>query len=301
MSDLSFITDPSRWKDITPDMYDEINAEIEQTFDEGCHGDCSSCSSDCDHRESNELPKFAKRMYAVNGGKGGAGKSSVTVLLAGELARRGLKVGVLDCDIYTAVLPHMLGLEGPVHRGEGGAPLPVYTESGIAVMSVDLILDKPMDPVLWPGVDAFNILNYLYTSTLWGELDVMLLDMPSGCGDIPLNLYTTFPVDGTIAVTNPGSLAVEAVQRCINLSMMLMSPTVAYVENKSFAETPISEEAYVLPHGCVSVSIPLSGEIAAQGDEGTLEGLDCPQLQPVADLVERAVKVSTEKGKKKRN
>ena len=101
MSDLSFITDPSKWKDITPDMYDEINAQIEQTFEEGCHGNCESCSSDCDHRESAQLPKFAKRMYAVNGGKGGAGKSSVTVLLAGELARRGLKVGVLDCDIYT--------------------------------------------------------------------------------------------------------------------------------------------------------------------------------------------------------
>ena len=155
MSDLSFITDPSKWKDITP----EINAQIEQTFEEGCHGNCESCSSDCDHRESAQLPKFAKRMYAVNGGKGGAGKSSVTVLLAGELARRGLKVGVLDCDIYTAVIPHMLHISGPVHRGEGGNPLPVKTGSGIEVMSVDLILDKPMDPVLWPGVDAFNILN----------------------------------------------------------------------------------------------------------------------------------------------
>ena len=67
MSDLSFITDPSKWKDITPDMYDEINAQIEQTFEEGCHGNCESCSSDCDHRESAQLPKFAKRMYAVNG------------------------------------------------------------------------------------------------------------------------------------------------------------------------------------------------------------------------------------------
>ena len=65
-----FITDPSKWKDITPDMYDEINAQIEQTFEEGCHGDCSSCQSDCDHRESAQLPRFAKRMYAVNGGKG---------------------------------------------------------------------------------------------------------------------------------------------------------------------------------------------------------------------------------------
>ena len=166
-------------------------------------------------------------------------------------------------------------------------------------MSVDLILDKPMDPVLWPGVDAFNILNYLYTSTAWGELDVMLLDMPSGCGDIPLNLYTTFPVDGTIAVTNPGTLSVEAVQRCINLCMMLMSPTVAYVENKSFTDKPVSSEAYVLPRGCVTVSVPLSGEITALGEEGTLENLECPELKPVADLIATAVQVSAQKQQKK--
>ena len=76
----------------------------------------------------------------------------------------------------------MMGLQGPVHRGRG-RPIPCKTQSGIEVVSVDLILDKPMDPVLWPGVDAFNILNYLHRHRL-GELDVMLLDMPSGCGDI---------------------------------------------------------------------------------------------------------------------
>ena len=297
MADLSFITDPSRWKDITPEMYDEINSQIEQTFDEGCHGRCDECESDCDHREgsSQQLPKFAKRMYAVNGGKGGAGKSSVTVMLAAELTRRGLKVGILDCDIYTAVIPHLLGLSGPVHRGKNGNPAPVKTESGIEVMSIDLILEKPMDPVLWPGVDAFNLVNYMYTSTEWGELDIMLLDMPSGCGDIPLNLYTTFPVNGTIAVTNPGSLSVEAVQRCINMCMMLMSPTVAYIENKSFVEEPISTEAYVLPHGCTNIAIPLSGDIAAMGDEGALEEYECPELKPVADLVETAAKITLRK------
>ena len=150
-------------------------------------------------------------------------------------------------------------------------------------------------------MDAFNILNYLYTATAWGELDVMLLDMPSGCGDIPLNLYTTFPVDGTIAVSNPGALSVEAVQRCINLCMMLMSPTVAYVENKSLTDHPVSQDAYVLPHGCVTVSIPLSGDITALGEDGTLEGLDCPELKPVADVIATAVQVSARKqGKTKK-
>ena len=294
MSDLSFITDPSRWKDITPEMYDEINDQIEQTFSQGCHGNCASCQSDCDSREEQDgrLTKFAKRVYAVNGGKGGAGKSSVTVLLAAELARKGLKVGILDCDIYTATIPHLMGMEGPVLRAEGGGPKPHVSSLGIEVMSVDLILDKQMDPVLWPGVDAFNILNYLYSSTAWSELDVMLLDMPSGCGDIPLNLYTSFPLDGAIAVTNPGSLAVEAVQRCINLGMMLMLPTVGYVENKSFVPQPVSAEAYELPRGCVAVALPLSGDVAALGDEGALEELECPELAPIVEVLERAVKLT---------
>ncbi len=296
MSDLSFITDPSRWRDITPEMYDEINAQIEQTFAEGCHGNCSSCDSDCDHREgSDHLPKFAKRIYAVNGGRGGAGKSSITVLLAAALQRKGLKVGILDCDIYTATIPHMLGLEGPVVRGENGGPKPHVTGTGIEVMSVDLILDKPMDPVLWPGVDAYNVLNYLYNSTAWGELDVMLLDMPSGCGDIPLNFYTTVPLDGAIAVTTPGSLSVEAVQRCINLGMMLMMPTIGYVENKSFVPEPVSADAYELPRGCVTVAVPLSGDIAALGDEGALDTLECPELDKLAEVVVSAVKLAPKK------
>ncbi len=295
MGDLSFITDPSKWKDITPDMYDEINAQIEQTFEEGCHGDCESCDSDCDQRESNRLPRFAKRMYAVMGGRGGTGKSSITVLLAGALARQGFKVGVLDCDIYTASIPHLFGMTGPIRRGQNGSPIPCVTENGIEVMSVDLIVDKPMDPILWPGVDAFNIVNYLYTATQWSELDIMLLDMPSGCGDIPLNLYTTFPIDGTIAVTNSGSIPVEAVQRSINLCMMLMSPTVAYVENKCFYEEPISAGAYVLPRGCVAVAVPLSGDIAVYGEEGSLERFDCPELKNVVDLLAAATRLTARK------
>ncbi len=291
MSDLSFITDPSKWKDITPEMYDEINAQIEQTFAEGCHGNCNSCDADCNQREDGTLPRFARRMYVALGGRGGTGKSSITVLLAGALARRGLKVGVLDCDIYTASIPALMGLTGPVRRGANGNPIPCVSTGGIETMSVDLILDKPLDPVLWPGVDAFNILNYLYTSTQWSELDIMLLDMPPGCGDIPLNMYTTFPVDGTIAVTNPGTLSVEAVQRNINLCMMLMSPTVAYVENKSFTDAPVCADLYTLPRGCVQVSVPLSGDIAAQGEDGTLESFPCPELEPVVELMATAARL----------
>ncbi len=294
MSDLGFITDPSKWKDITPDMYDEINAQIDQTFEEGCHGDCSSCQSDCDSRENGgqKLPVFAKRMYAVTGGKGGTGKSSVCVMLAAELNRRGLKVGILDCDIYNSSIPQLMGLKGPIQRGEEDKMVPVTSPEGILVNSINLIVDDRNEAIIWPGVDAFNIVAYLYTDTLWGELDVLLLDMPSGAGDIPLNLYTTFPVDGTVIVTGPGELAVAPTQRCINLCAMLMSPPIAYVESKGFTEEPVSDGLYVLPKGCVTVSMPLCADVTALGDDGQLQKIDSLPLLPVVERIEKAAQMT---------
>lgn len=286
MDDLHFITDPNSWKDITPDMYDEINAQIEQTFDEGCHGQCSSCESGCD--SSNQLPVFAKRMYAVTGGKGGTGKSTVTALLAGALARRGLKVGVLDCDLPCSAIPQLMGLHDRV-LSEENKMSPVVTPEGIEVMSMNLIAEDRAEPVLWAGIDTFNVVNYLYTGTTWGELDVMLLDMPSGAADVPLNLYTSFPVDGSIIVTEPGTLPYVATQRTINMTSMLMSRPVAYVENRALDTLPVSADQYALPAGCLKLALPLDAAIAAGAEEGALASAEVPALAPLVELIAKAV------------
>lgn len=111
---------------------------------------------------------------------------------------------------------------------------PVQVDDHIKLLSYNLIADALSEPVLWPGGDIFNVVNYLYTSGNWGEdNDVFLIDMPSGAGDVPINLYTAFPVDGTIIVGEPSELAVVPLQRCVAMTRMFLSAPVAYVENKS--------------------------------------------------------------------
>lgn len=284
---MSYVTDPSKWGDITPDMYDEINAEIEKTFDEGCHGNCASCESGCE--DQNHLPVFAKRMYIVTSGKGGTGKSTVCAMLACELARQGLKVGLLDCDLSASTIPQLLGLEGQVLSAEDNKMMPVTAPQGMKVMSFNLVEPDRSAPVLWVSADQSNVVNYMYTGTVWGELDVMLLDMPSGGGDIPLNLYTAFPLDGTIIVTNPGQLAVSPVQRCISMVRSLLAAPVAIIENKAFGTEPTIGGLYDLPLVCQQVALPLSAEITALSDEGAIDQADCTPLAPVVEFIKNAV------------
>lgn len=101
---------------------------------------------------------------------------------------------------------------------------PVQVDDHIKLLSYNLIADALSEPVLWPGGDIFNVVNYLYTSGNWGEdNDVFLIDMPSGAGDVPINLYTAFPVDGTIIVGEPSELAVVPLQRCVAMTRMFLS------------------------------------------------------------------------------
>lgn len=265
---------PENFDKITPDMYDELNQQIEDIWEGGCHGDCGSCESDCN---DNAYPKFAKRLYAVTSGKGGTGKSTVTALLARNLAARGLKVAVLDADLAAATLPALLGAQGPV-SSDGDKVNPVSVTDHIKLLSYDLIADDPYEPVLWPGGDMFNVVNYLYTSGNWGEdNDIMLIDMPSGAGDIPLNLYTAFPVDGTIIVGEPSAVAIGPLRRCVSMTRMFLSAPVAYVENKSLDGGAHLAPQLDLGAKCVNFALPLSPELASH------DGAITPAMAAIAD------------------
>lgn len=265
---------PENFDKITPDMYDELNRQIEDIWEGGCHGDCGSCESDCNH---NAYPTFAKRLYAVTSGKGGTGKSTVTALLARNLAGRGLKVAVLDADLASAAMPLLLGAQGPV-TSDGDKVIPVQVTDNIKLLSYNLIADDPYEPVLWPGGDMFNVVNYLYTSGKWGDdNDVMFIDMPAGAGDIPLNLYTAFPVDGTIIVGEPSAVAVGPIRRCVAMTRMFLSSPVAYVENKSLDGAAHLAPQLDLGAKCVNFALPLSPELADQDGEIT------PAMAAMAD------------------
>ena len=274
--------DPKDFDKITPEMYEQLNREIEDIWEGGCHGDCGSCESDCN---TNAYPSFAKVLLAVTGGKGGCGKSTVTALLAFALAKKGLKVGVLDADIAGGTMPILLGAKGPL-TSENNKVVPVRLDGGMQVVSYNLVADDLSEPVLWPGGDAFNVVNYLYTSALWDELDVMLIDMPSGAGDVPINLYTAFPVNGTVVVGEDSVLSEVPVQRSINMTRMFLSSPWAYVENKSL--DGVCHRAYDLPDGCVSAALPLDVALAGAGD-GCLKDVEVSGLEPVLDRILSAI------------
>lgn len=269
---------------ITPDMYEKLNQEIEDIWEGGCHGDCGSCESDCN---DNAYPTFAKVLLAVTGGKGGCGKSTVTALLAFALAKKGLKVGVLDADIAGGTLPVVLGAKGPI-VSHNNKVVPAKLDNGTQVLSYNLIADKLDDPVLWPGGDAFNVVNYLYTSALWDELDVMLIDMPSGAGDVPINLYTAFPVDGTIIVGEDSVLSEIPVQRCVGMTRMFLSAPWAYVENKSLDGECHRASVYDLPEKCISTTLPLDPALAG-AENGCLADVEVDGLEPVLERIMAAV------------
>ncbi len=278
--------------DITPDMYADLNAEIEKTFEEGCHGQCFSCKSGC---SDPKFPRFAKRLYAVAGGKGGTGKSTITALLAVALVKRGLKVGILDADIPGATQPQLFGAKNQVHSAQKDGKdvlRPVALPCGVKLLSFNLIAENLMEPVIWPGQDISNVVSYLYTGSDWSGLDVILVDMPSGAGDVPLNLYTSLPVEGVIIVAEPGELGVIPTQRYIALCAMLMSPPIAFVENKALTEDCVSDQFYTLPR-CVKAAVPLSPDISAYSSDGKLDQLEVPSLFPIVDLIVKSVETKT--------
>lgn len=279
------MSDLKNFDDITPDMYDDLNKEIEQIWDDGCHGDCGSCGSDCSDNP-NKYPEYATILLAVTGSKGGVGKSTVTALLAYALRRRGLKVGVLDADIPGASMPLLLGAKGPV-KSEGSKISPVVTGDGIELLSYNLIADNLSDPVLWPGADTFNVVNYLYTSGSWSDLDVMLIDMPSGAGDIAINLLTAFPVSGSIVVGEDSELCVVPTQRCVNMCRMFMSSPYAYVENKSLDGEVRLANRYDLGDNCTSLALPLDPELAS-GDHAVLTSFRSDELEELAGKIAEA-------------
>lgn len=273
-----------KFDEITPDMYEQLNKEIEQVFDEGCHGQCASCKSGCSEPR---YPRYAKVLYAVTGGKGGTGKSVICALLAVALARRGYRVGILDADLPGSTQPQLFGASGPIRkaqRGEKSVLEPQTIPCGIGILSYNLIEPDLSQPVLMPGVDQFNVVSYFYTDGAWDGYDIILIDMPSGAGDVPLNLYSSLPVNGVVIVSEPSELAVVATQRCINLCNMLMSPPVAFVENKSITAECVSDALYSgLPEGCVCAALSLSPEVSVASCDGTIDRLEVPELEIVAE------------------
>ncbi|MBJ3777492.1 Mrp/NBP35 family ATP-binding protein [Acuticoccus mangrovi] len=177
-----------------------------------------------------------KRIVAVGSGKGGVGKSTVSVNLAVALAGLGWRVGLLDADIYGPSLPTLLdAVDYKPAAGEGLVPLEAY---GIKAMSIGFLVD-PAKAVVWRGPMVTGALNQLLRDTRWGELDCLIIDMPPGTGDIQLSLAQQTPLTGAVVVTTPQKLALVDVRKAVAMFRTVNVPLLGLVENMS---------AFICPH-----------------------------------------------------
>ena len=180
--------------------------------EESCTHDCSSCGKNCADRKEKfdfsaklNAASSVKKVIAVASGKGGVGKSFVTTMLAASAARKGFKVGILDADITGPSIPKAFGLSGGTIQSEHGIE-PVVSNGGIRVMSLNMLVEDPTDPVVWRGPVIAGAVKQFWTEVHWGDLDVMFVDMPPGTGDVPLTVFQSLPVDGVVIVASPQKL-----------------------------------------------------------------------------------------------
>ncbi len=181
-----------------------------------------------------EIPGV-RHTIAVASGKGGVGKSTVSVNLAAQLARIGKRVGLLDSDVYGPSIPIMLGLEGERPQLTDKEMLQPIEKHGLLTMSIGFLLDDD-SPVIWRGPMVTNLLRQFLFQVQWGELDYLVLDLPPGTGDAQLTLVQSVALGGSIIVTTPQDVALLDVQRAIQMFQSVEVPILGVIENLSFFE-----------------------------------------------------------------
>ena len=188
-----------------------------------------------------EMPKYGqiKNVIGVISGKGGVGKSTVTGILASTLRKKGYKVGVLDADITGPSMPRFFGISGNRAKIEqinenSFKYTPVESQGGIEVMSMNLLIAKEDEPVVWRGPVVTTVLTQLFTDTKWGELDYLLIDMPPGTSDITLTVMQSFPLDELIVVSTPQDMVSMIVKKVINMAEKMSVPIRGVVEKMSY-------------------------------------------------------------------
>ena len=269
-----------------------------------CNGNCSSCGSDCADRKAESLlatlnPKSnVKKVIAVVSGKGGVGKSTVTSMLAVAMARKGKRVAVLDADITGPSAPTAFGVTECQGATEEGL-YPALTRGGIQVMSINLLLDNPADPVVWRGPVIAGAVKQFWTDVIWEDVDYMFVDMPPGTGDVPLTVFQSLPVDGIVIVTSPQDRVSMIVSKAVKMANMMNIPILGFVENYAYLECPdcgkkisVFGESHLdqvaaslgLP---VLARLPIDPKVAHCYDSGLMETVDTSNVDAVIEAAEK--------------
>lgn len=269
---------------------------------ENCTHDCSTCSENCSERNAinkeklNELSSV-KKVIAVVSGKGGVGKSLVTSMLSVLSRRKGFETAVLDADITGPSIPKTFGLKDKAEGSENGI-FPVFTKTGIKVMSLNLLLEDDTDPVVWRGPVIAGAVKQFWTDVIWDKVDYMFVDMPPGTGDVPLTVFQSLPVDGIIIVTSPQELVSMIVEKAVKMAELMNVPVLGIVENMSYFECDgcgkkhyiygeSNVEAIAKSHGIEKTAkLPVKKDLASLCDKGLIELFEGDWLDELSDFIE---------------
>ncbi len=237
-----------------------------------------------------------KKVIGIVSGKGGVGKSLVTSLMAVKANRAGLKTAILDADITGPSIPKSFGVHGKAYGTDMGI-MPLQSESGIKMMSINLLVDNEGDPVLWRGPVIAGAVSQFWTDVFWDKVDVMFVDMPPGTGDVPLTVFQTLPIDGIIVVSSPQELVEMIVSKAVKMAEKMNVPVLGLVENMSYFECPNCKEKHELfgPSrvdaiasaygiGCTA-RIPIEQDIAKMIDEGHADRISAEWLDDFYNTV----------------
>ena len=283
---------------------DDVIQEV--SMSENCSQNCSSCGEDCPSRSAAKIEKEAlnpassvKKVVAVVSGKGGVGKSLVSGLLSVSLNRSGMKTAMLDADITGPSVPKMFGLNSPVVE-ENGLLKPVRTKTGIDVMSLNLLLEDETSPVVWRGPVIAGTVKQFWTDVFWDNIDVMVVDMPPGTGDVPLTVFQSLPIDGIIVVTSPQDLVSMVVEKAINMASLMNIPVYGIVENMSYIECPdcgkrieifgtSNSDKIAGKHGLeILARLPMNASFAELCDSGRIEDVDSDYLGKAVEKIKES-------------
>ncbi len=211
--------------------------------------DCSSCpsKSSCKKDSSECGVKInpnnkIKNVIGVMSGKGGVGKSTVSVMIAKILRKKGYKVGIMDADIMGPSVARLMGLSGERAYGTKEGIIPVETKDNIKVMSLNFMIEDENQPVVWRGALLSGCVTQFWNEVLWGELDYLIIDMPPGTGDITLTLMQSVPMSGVIMVSIPQDMVSMIVSKSINMAKKLNVKIYGIIENMSYAICPCCNE-----------------------------------------------------------
>lgn len=271
---------------------------------EDCTHDCENCGKSCSEREGGKPDFRAKlnpwsrvgKVVAVASGKGGVGKSLVTCLLAVAAAKRGLKAAVLDADITGPSIPRAFGISGGTVNGPNGI-VPCVSKGGVRIMSLNILVENPGDPVVWRGPVIAGAVKQFWTDVFWDDVDIMFVDMPPGTGDVPLTVFQSLPVDGVVVVASPQELVGMIVEKSVRMAEMLEKKVLGLVENMSYFTCPDCgkrleifgpsrvDELAARHHIPVACRLPINPAFAAAVDRGAVESLECPDLAPLVDAL----------------